>query len=577
LKAPNKEYLSISYKTILLIAIVYFANFNNLLGQISPGELSKAHSIFEGVVYCSKCHFIGEEANNTKCLECHTEIKSLIEQKRGYHSSLEVDKKDCWECHNEHHGRDFQLIKFDKDKFDHDLTKFKLKGEHEKLDCIKCHNFSNILKQSHKKINSFSTKEVVGTQQSIEKNLEQCKECHLFTEKEKLPEKIEEIGYLGLNNQCASCHNDYHQGTLGVDCKSCHNEEKFRPAKLFSHKETDFKLTGSHIDLECTKCHKKEIKNNREFQKFTNMKFNNCVECHEDKDIHKQKFGVKCQECHTTKSFREVNRETFNHTKTNFKLQGKHENLECKKCHKQRVSVLKPNAEKCSSCHESSHTYKDNIQKDCVECHTTNTFSLSTFTVENHNELDFKLKHSHLAVACDKCHLKEEKWNFKIAYENCINCHENSHLTELPEEYFNPGGCYNCHNQRAWTSVRFNHDKTKFELKGKHTELECRSCHVETKGKDKIIKFASKDRACENCHKENHQNQFIENGVTECSKCHVQGTWEPELFDHQETKFKLEGKHLDLECSKCHLLIKKNNVTYRKYSYGGITCINCHL
>lgn len=575
MKTPKRKYFLISCKTIFLVAFVYITSFNNLFSQISPGELSKAHAIFEGVVYCSKCHFIGEEANNTKCLECHTEIKSLNDQNRGYHSSSEVTEKNCWECHNEHHGRDFQLIKFDKDKFNHDLTKFELNGEHEKLDCVECHNYENKLKQSHKKINSFTRITNDGEDQLLGNNIEQCKECHLFSSEEKLPEKIEDIGYLGLNNKCASCHEDYHQGTLGVDCKSCHDNDKFRPAKLFDHEETDFKLTGSHIELECAECHEKGIRNDREFQKFTDMKFNSCIECHDD--MHDQKFGVKCQDCHSTNDFIEVNLETFDHTKTNFQLQGKHEELECKNCHEQRISVLKPDAEKCSNCHESSHINKDNIQKDCIECHTTEGFSPSTYTIENHNKLDFKLKHSHLAVSCDKCHLKEDKWSFDIEFENCINCHENSHVTELPEEYYNPGGCFNCHNQRAWTSVRFNHDKTKFELKGKHTELECRSCHVENIGKDKIIKFVSKDRECENCHKDNHQNQFDEQGVTECDKCHEQGTWEPKLFDHQKTKFKLEGKHLDLECNKCHLLIKKNNVTYRKYSYGGITCINCHI
>ncbi|MFZ4401794.1 MAG: hypothetical protein ACOYO1_17325, partial [Bacteroidales bacterium] len=42
------------------------------LAQISPGELSNYHSHLEGISNCTKCHVLGEQLSNDKCLACHT-------------------------------------------------------------------------------------------------------------------------------------------------------------------------------------------------------------------------------------------------------------------------------------------------------------------------------------------------------------------------------------------------------------------------------------------------------------------------------------------------------------------------
>ncbi len=65
----------------------------HLLAQISPGDLTTAHAKFEGMSNCTKCHVLGEKVQDSKCLDCHTEIKTLIDQHRGYHSSDEVQEK----------------------------------------------------------------------------------------------------------------------------------------------------------------------------------------------------------------------------------------------------------------------------------------------------------------------------------------------------------------------------------------------------------------------------------------------------------------------------------------------------
>ena len=188
-------------KYIFFILLISFRTFP----QISPGDLTKAHADLEGISNCTKCHEIGEKVLSSKCLDCHTEIKSLINANRGYHSYSEVKKRECASCHNEHHGRNFRIVNFNEDSFDHNKAGFKLTGAHSKKDCKDCHQSKFISDGNLKK-------------------------------KSKT--------YLGLNQKCASCHEDFHQGSLGTECSTCHSTEKFKPAANFDHNKTAFKLTG---------------------------------------------------------------------------------------------------------------------------------------------------------------------------------------------------------------------------------------------------------------------------------------------------------------------------------------------
>ena len=108
-------------------------------GQISPGKLSEAHSQLEGLGNCTQCHDLGNKVPDRKCLDCHTVIDDLIKSNRGFHVSSEVTSKTCTECHNDHHGIKFNMIRFDEDSFDHDLAGYPLEGNHAIIDCKECH------------------------------------------------------------------------------------------------------------------------------------------------------------------------------------------------------------------------------------------------------------------------------------------------------------------------------------------------------------------------------------------------------------------------------------------------------
>src|SRR3981189_2804972 len=73
--------------------------------QISPGPLSKAHQSLSGPTNCTKCHDLGRGVAQLKCLECHTEIRERVTQRRGMHAAwvnANETSKDCARCHMDH-------------------------------------------------------------------------------------------------------------------------------------------------------------------------------------------------------------------------------------------------------------------------------------------------------------------------------------------------------------------------------------------------------------------------------------------------------------------------------------------
>jgi hypothetical protein len=194
------------------LLIVMLLSVLPITAQISPGDLASPHAHLEGISNCTKCHVLGNKVTSEKCLTCHNEIQERITIQKGYHSSPEVKGKECFECHNDHHGKNFQLIRFDTAKFDHKLTGYSLSIPHNKIKCEDCHNVK------------FITDQRLKTKKST---------------------------YLGLKQECLACHTDYHQKTLSTNCLTCHNADAFKPATKFNHEDTKFRLKGKHISLDC--------------------------------------------------------------------------------------------------------------------------------------------------------------------------------------------------------------------------------------------------------------------------------------------------------------------------------------
>jgi hypothetical protein len=519
-----------------LLMLLLLLSFE-IYSQISPGELSKGHANLEGLSNCTKCHELGAQVEKSKCLNCHVELKNLVTKGKGYHSSSEVKSKDCWVCHSEHHGRNFKIIRFDKDNFDHSKTGYELKGKHKETDCEKCHTPKNISDVKLKKKKST---------------------------------------FLGLEQSCQSCHADYHQKTLGNDCASCHNIDNFRPAPLFDHSKTKFSLTGKHKETDCAKCHTKEKKNGKDFQVFKGINFSSCISCH--KDVHNGKFGNDCTKCHNTNNFKDINKSSFDHNKTNFPLVGKHTKVECSACHGTNLTS-KLKHQNCSDCHKDFHKgefLNTKSKGECSACHNVEGFSPSLFTLEEHQLTKFSLVGKHLALPCINCHLKETIWTFDTQGNACIDCHPNIHKEELKEKYLINNNCALCHSTDGWDIVTFEHKSTEFELLGKHANQSCAKCHVNEEGADKKIIFNSVEKKCESCHKDIHAGQFSVEGINDCTRCHAFENWKPVYFDHNKTRFSLTGAHSKLECMGCHKPSEKNGLRFINYKLADFKCAFCH-
>ena len=584
--------------------------------QLSPGPLTWSHADLEGITNCTQCHTLGEKVSNDKCLGCHKEIQSLLNRQAGYHASREAKGKDCSSCHSEHHGRNFEMVRLDEANFNHNQAGYELTGAHRRIDCRQCH-----------------IPDLIGD-----------------------PELKKRRGtFLGMNRECASCHEDYHQNTLPNDCARCHVTDAFSPAGKFDHNQAGFALVGQHQQVECKACHQKEIRNGKEFQVFTGLDFANCNSCHTDahqsnlganckqchteesfsslaqirrfnhnqtgfplkashqrincagchnmdagaprifqdrlglrpnecnschEDPHANQFGNKCVDCHNEKSFRDINTENFNHSLTSFGLRGKHAAVDCRLCHTQSLVAPLPHNQ-CSACHLDYHEgafASPAPARDCAECHTEDGFEVTLYTFENHSNTRFPLDGAHLATPCFACHLEDKKWAFRNIGERCADCHEDEHKGYLDQKYYPNQSCENCHATASWEQNHFDHSQADFDLQGAHARQKCTACHkadVESQT-DRHIGFAGLSATCTGCHETVHGRQFERGGVTDCARCHGFEQWAVSYFNHDNTAFKLEGRHAEIACNACHKPLEENGVIFTQYKFESFQCADCH-
>lgn len=510
-----------------------------IFAQLSPGDLSNSHAHLEGLSNCTLCHVLNQKVSNEKCLNCHELLNERIQQNLGFHVSEDVKGKECVSCHNEHHGRKFQIIRFDTLSFDHAKTGYELEGAHKKNACSQCHQISFIANTELKK---------------------------------------RQNTYLGLNTTCLNCHTDKHDKTLSENCTQCHSFESFKQVPNFNHTNTLFPLNGKHSEVACEKCHPTELRNNSDFQVFKGIKFENCTDCH--KDVHNNKFGQNCKKCHTENSFHAiVGISSFNHNRTNFKLEGKHVHVDCKKCHK--TSLTTPlNHKYCMDCHDDYHEsqFKTNVnQPDCAKCHLVRGFKPSTYTIDQHQNSLFPLTGAHLATPCFSCHLKENKWQFKQIGSQCADCHEDKHQPYLPAKYYPEKACLTCHIVDNWKLINFDHELTGFSLTGSHKKPACIECHQPVRPSDRqSVQFSNISTDCSDCHKDNHAGQFNKENKVDCSRCHENTFWINLKFNHNSSRFVLDGKHSQVSCKACHKPAMINGIKTIQYKFEDIRCESCH-
>ena len=393
----------------------------------------------------------------------------------------------------------------------------------------------------------FSPGELSAKHKSLD---EKCNSCHNTAEKTK------------QDKLCLNCHdhkdiasdikqNRGFHGRIKMPsqnaCKQCHREHRGRGAEItaftvasFDHNNTDFKLKGEHVVLDCKTCHKQ----NKKYREAPST----CYSCHKKQDIHKGSLGNKCEKCHVETGWKSSG---FDHDKTDFPLRGGHKKISCQLCHIN--NEFKNTPKTCFQCHNLNDVHGRRYGTKCHTCHTENEWKKTKF--DHARDANYKLTGKHLTAKCDSCHtgyLYKQKLSTV-----CFNCHRND------DEHKGKNGkkCNECHNTRGWGTSQFDHNKgTDFPLTGKHKTVLCDSCH-----RGAVDKKLPKD--CYSCHKysDPHSGKLGGN----CAQCHNTYGWNKKIFfDHDISRFPLIGIHAVTACEECHLT--------QDYKGTDMQCFTCH-
>ena len=64
--------------------------------------------------------------------------------------------------------------------------------------------------------------------------------------------------------------------------------------------------------------------------------------------------------------------------------------------------------------------------------------------------------------------------------------------------------------------------------------------------------------------------------MTDCKRCHGFEKWDRSNFNHDNTRFKLEGAHVTVDCNKCHQPEVKDGISTILYKNNKLACTDCH-
>ncbi|MCQ3939197.1 MAG: hypothetical protein DPW18_19440 [Chloroflexi bacterium] len=229
------------------------------------------------------------------CSSCHLNARAIAD--------LQSAPQDCFSCHQ---GDDPHAGAYGTDcaachspqawepaDFDHNLSAFKLEGEHTEAACEECH-VNNV--------------------------------------------------YKGTPADCYSCHreDDEHGGRFGTQCEACHNPSDWENAS-FDHNRTNFPLTGGHSGAACEQCHG--------LGTFEGLS-TGCAGCHGDPSFHAGAFGANCEACHSSAAWSPA-QFNLSHPEPRVDEEGSgifHGGASCRQCHPSTVYEST-----CTACHEGNN------------------------------------------------------------------------------------------------------------------------------------------------------------------------------------------------------------------------------
>lgn len=288
------------------------------------------------------------------------------------------------------------------------------------------------------------------------------------------------------------------------------------------------------------------------------------------------------------------------------KLSRAHSTLEgaanCVQCHPLN---RQPMAQACLTCHKDVQAliaekrgYHGKLpagqRLECASCHPDHAgveFEMIAWPTSkarfDHRQAGWVLDGKHATTECEKCHTVANRKDAVAALSKrktgtpwtgmatgCATCHarDDIHEGELK------GGCDQCHDARRWDAApKFDHDQARFKLTGKHDDVKCAACHETTKLPRKtnprgevvpVFRPVPFGR-CADCHADPHKGRLKQ----ACTSCHETTGWDAidkRAFNHNATRYPLQGRHARVSCAACH---GKDN---EKPTPAFTSCASCH-
>jgi len=323
----------------------------------------------------------------------------------------------------------------------------------------------------------------------------------------------------GPLDTCAKCHAE---GGLDAGCLGCHEEIAEQVAERF----------GFHAE-----------------------RASDCASCHPDH--HGASFDVM-----EAVSWGRGGRASFRHDHVSFSLEGRHDELSCRDCHRGRGYLgLR---QECASCHEDVHGGA--LFRDCAECHGQENFTpAGNF---DHDRV-FALLGPHREAACGKCH---DGLDFRDGKGRaCAACHDSPHRFATPDDC---GGCHGAADA-SWSAAQASfgperHAERGFVLSAAHRALACETCHEPAGSYTERYREPPREADdCTACHEDVHRGQFAQ----ACTACHDENRFVPPAYGRaQHATFALRGAHARVACEECHAVVDGT----RRFAGTPRGCAACH-
>ena len=200
---------------------------------------------------------------------------------------------------------------------------------------------------------------------------------------------------------------------------------------------------------------------------------------------------------------------------------------------------------------------------------------------------------------CSACH--EQPRQASVA--KCLACHQP--IATRQREHLGLHGsakavgkpCALCHSEHHGRGAdllgfaafggmqHFDHVATGFELSGKHAGARCGACHLQ-RTPTGAVSYLGAATECARCHPNPHGE--TQPAHRRCERCHDERSWAVRArpdFDHADTRYPIEQKHLGVACAACHARTSPGGTATRagplarlifRWTGWAVDCQPCH-